>query len=178
MPSLETATFAGGCFWCLEAVFEPLKGVHDVVSGYTGGGDADPDYRKVCSGGTGHAEAIQITFDPGVIRYADLLQVFFAFHDPTTRDRQGPDVGSQYRSAIFFSSPDQEQQAHEAVAGLTHDQVFSSPIVTEIVPLVQFHTAEASHQDYFRRNPEQAYCQAMIAPKIAKLRQRMAERLA
>ncbi len=178
MNGLRVATLAGGCFWCLEAVFERLRGVHKVVSGYTGGADEDPDYRKVCSGETGHAEAIQVTFDPSQIGYGDLLQVFFAFHDPTTKDRQGPDVGTQYRSAIFHDAPEQEAVARQVIESLTKAQVFSAPIVTELVPLTRFHIAESHHQGYYQRNSEQAYCQAMIAPKVAKLRSQLSELLA
>ena len=178
MQELRTATLAGGCFWCLEAVFERLKGVRQVVSGYAGGQDDEPDYRKVCSGETGHAEVIQVTFDPAVIGFGDLLQLFFAFHDPTTKDRQGPDVGTQYRSAIFFDSPEQEVVARDVIATLTSQQVFPSPIVTEVTPLTRFFPAEAYHQGYYRGNPEQGYCQAMIAPKISKLRAKLADWLA
>jgi peptide-methionine (S)-S-oxide reductase len=173
----ETATLAGGCFWCLEAVFEPLEGVESVVSGYTGGRHPNPSYEAVCTGVTGHAEAVQVTFDPAVLSYADLLELFFAFHDPTTRDRQGPDTGTQYRSAIFVHDPEQRAVAEATVARLTAEKVFPDPIVTEIVPLVEFHTAEAYHQGYYRRNPNQGYCQAMIGPKVAKLRAKYASRL-
>jgi peptide-methionine (S)-S-oxide reductase len=172
----ETATIAGGCFWCLEAVFERLRGVERVVSGYTGGRGA-ATYREVCSGRTGHAEAIQVTYDPEQLPFREVLQVFFAFHDPTTQDRQGPDVGSQYRSAIFFGSPDQERIAREVIAELTEQKVFPAPIVTEIAALGTFHAAEGYHQGYYRQNPEQPYCRAMIAPKVAKLRAKFASRL-
>ena len=172
----ETATIAGGCFWCLEAVFERLRGVERVVSGYTGGRGA-ATYRDVCSGRTGHAEAIQVTYDPQQLSYREVLEMFFAFHDPTTLDRQGPDVGSQYRSAIFFASPEQERTAREVIARLTADGVFPAPIVTEVAPLTTFHPAEDYHQGYYRQNPEQAYCRAMIAPKVAKLRAKFASRL-
>ena len=172
----ETATLAGGCFWCLEAVFERLRGVERVVSGYTGGHGA-ATYRDVCSGRTGHAEAIQVTFDPAELSYRDVLELFFAFHDPTTQDRQGPDVGSQYRSAIFFASPEQERTARELIATLTEQKVFPAPIVTEVTPLGAFHAAEDYHQGYYRQNPEQPYCRAMIGPKVAKLRAKYAARL-
>ena len=172
----ETATIAGGCFWCLEAVFERLRGVERVLSGYTGGRGA-ASYHEVCSGRTGHAEAIQVTYDPRELSYRDVLEMFFAFHDPTTRDRQGPDVGSQYRSAIFFASPEQEAVAREVIAGLTGQKVFPAPIVTEVVPLGTFHAAEDYHQGYYRQNPSQPYCRAMIAPKVAKLRAKFASRL-
>jgi len=172
-----TATVAGGCFWCLEAVFVRLEGVERVVSGYTGGHDPAPTYPRVCSGITGHAEAVEITFDPAVIGYRDLLEVFFAFHDPTTPDRQGPDMGTQYRSAIFAADETQEREAREVIADLTARRVFEAPIVTEVKRLATFHPAEAYHQSYFERNPDQAYCRAMIAPKVAKLRKSLAERL-
>ena len=173
---LETATIAGGCFWCLEAVFERLRGVERVVSGYTGGG-GPASYREVCTGRTGHAEAIQVTYDPREISYRDVLEMFFAFHDPTTRDRQGPDVGSQYRSAIFFASPEQERVAREVIASLTEQKLFPAPIVTEVTPLGTFYAGEDYHQGYYRQNPEQPYCRAMIAPKVAKLRAKFASRL-
>jgi len=172
----ETATIAGGCFWCLEAVFERLRGVERVVSGYTGGRGA-ATYHEVCGGRTGHAEAIQITYDPGELTYREVLEMFFAFHDPTTRDRQGADVGSQYRSAIFFASPEQERVARELIAGLTEQKVFPAPIVTEVAPLGTFFPAEDYHQGYYRQNPEQPYCRAVIAPKVAKLRAKFASRL-
>ena len=173
----ETATLAGGCFWCLEAVFEPLAGVDRVVSGYTGGRHPHPSYEAVCTGVTGHAEAVQVTFDPAVLSYGDLLELFFAFHDPTTLDRQGPDTGTQYRSAIFTHSPAQQATAEATVARLSAEHVFPQPIVTEIVPLVEFYPAEEYHQGYYRRNPNQGYCQAMIGPKVAKLRAKYAARL-
>ena len=172
----ETATIAGGCFWCLEAVFERLRGVERVVSGYTGGRGA-ATYHEVCSGRTGHAEAIQVTYDSKDVSFREVLQMFFAFHDPTTLDRQGPDEGSQYRSAIFFASPDQERIAREVIAELTEQNVFPAPIVTEVTPLTTFHAAEDYHQGYYRQNPGQPYCRAMIAPKVAKLRARFASRL-
>ena len=180
----ETATLAGGCFWCLEAVFERLKGVDRVVSGYIGGTTPAPSYEDVCSGRSGHAEAIQVTFDPAVIDYRELLEMFFAFHDPTTLDRQGPDVGTQYRSAIFPHTPEQERTAGEVIAALEREGVFGAPIVTRIegAPTLgagptPFHPAERVHQGYYARNPEQPYCRAMIAPKVAKLRAKYADRL-
>ena len=173
----ESATLAGGCFWCLDAIFEPLEGVDSVVSGYSGGRHPNPSYEAVCTGVTGHAEVVQVTFDPAVLSYADLLELFFAFHDPTTLNRQGPDAGTQYRSAIFTHSDAQQATAEAMVARLTAEQVFPGPIVTEIVPFVEFYTAEAYHQGYYRRNPEQGYCQAMIGPKVAKLRAKYAARL-
>ena len=173
----ELATIAGGCFWCLEAVFQPLKGVEKVVSGYIGGRVPNPSYELVCSGMTGHAEAIQIAFDPGLISYRELLQLFFAFHDPTTRDRQGPDQGTQYRSAIFVHSPEQRKTAEAVIRELDGDQAFPAPIVTEVAEAKEFHPAEAYHQNYYRNNPSKGYCQAMISPKMAKLRSKYAEKL-
>ena len=172
------ATFAGGCFWCLEAVFLPLRGVERVESGYTGGVVPDPTYRQVCSGRTGHAEAIRITFDPALVSYRTLVELFFAFHDPTTLDRQGPDEGTQYRSAIFCENQEQTETAAAVIRELDAAGVFPDPIVTEICTAGPFYVAEADHQDYYRRNPEKAYCQAMISPKIAKLRSKYRNLLA
>jgi peptide-methionine (S)-S-oxide reductase len=174
---VEIATLAGGCFWCLEAVFERLRGVERVVSGYSGGGTGAPSYREVCSGTTGHAEVIQVTFDPGQVSFRELLEVFFVFHDPTTLDRQGPDVGTQYRSAVFCHGPDQERVAREVIAAFHSQQVFSEAIVTQVAAFTEFFAAEDQHQGYFQRNGEQAYCRAMIAPKVAKLRAQFATRL-
>lgn len=171
------ATLAGGCFWCLEAVFQPLKGVDRVVSGYTGGVVGRPTYEDVCTGTTGHAEAVQVTFDPSVLSYRELLELFFAFHDPTTLNRQGPDAGTQYRSAIFYHNPEQERIARELIAEFEREDVFPDPIVTEVVPLREWHSAEEYHQEYFSRNPDRMYCQAVIAPKVAKLRRKYAERV-
>jgi peptide-methionine (S)-S-oxide reductase len=173
----ELATLAGGCFWCLEAVFQNLKGVRRVVSGYAGGTVPDPSYEAVCTGRTGHAEVVQVTFDPTELAFRDLLGVFFGIHDPTTLNRQGPDVGTQYRSAIFFHSPEQERVARELIAELERQGIWDAPIVTEAVPLEVFYPAEAYHQDYFRRNPGQGYCRAVIAPKVAKFRQEHLARL-
>jgi len=173
----ETAVLAGGCFWCLEAVFENLEGVDKVVSGYTGGRHPHPSYEAVCTGVTGHAEAVAVTFDPAVLSYDDLLELYFAFHDPTTLNRQGADVGTQYRSAIFFASPAQKAAAEALIARLTADGTFADPIVTEVAPLAEFFPAEEYHQGYYRRNPTQGYCQATIGPKVAKLRAKYAARL-
>lgn len=173
----ETATLAGGCFWCLEAVFERLRGVTRVVSGYAGGTVPAPSYREVCGGGTGHAEVVQVTFDPAELSYRELLELFFVFHDPTTLDRQGADTGTQYRSAILHHSAEQERTAREVIAQLTADRVYDDPIVTELAPLTEFFAAEEHHQGYFQRNAEQPYCRAVIAPKVAKLRARFAARL-
>lgn len=176
-PNRELATLAGGCFWCLEAVFTELKGVESVVSGYAGGATPNPDYESVCSGATGHAEVVQVTFDPAVISYRDLLDVFFTIHDPTTLDRQGADVGTQYRSEIFFHSPGQERIARETIAAVTAAGLWPRPIVTEVTALDRFHPAEAYHQRYFERNPEQGYCAMVIAPKVAKFRKQHLERM-
>jgi peptide-methionine (S)-S-oxide reductase len=173
----EVATLAGGCFWCLEAVFEQLRGVERVVSGYAGGRVPNPTYTQVCSGTTGHAEVIQVTFDPSVIAYRDLLEVFFAFHDPTTLNRQGNDTGTQYRSAIFVHSPEQERVAREVVADLARHGAFDGPIVTEVSSLEGFHPAEDYHQGYYQQNQSQPYCRATITPKMAKLRAKYAARL-
>jgi peptide-methionine (S)-S-oxide reductase len=176
--ALETATLAGGCFWCLEAVYDQVKGVKDVVSGYTGGHVANPTYERVCSGKTGHAEAVQITFDPEQISYRELLEIFFSIHDPTTLNRQGADVGTQYRSAIFYHSEEQRQIAQQLVRELTEQKVFRDPIVTEIVPATTFYPAEDYHQEYFVRNPYQPYCQFVVAPKVAKFQKLFAHRVA
>lgn len=175
--ALEIATLGGGCFWCVEAVLLPLKGVEKVVSGYTGGHVPNPSYEMICTGRTGHAEVAQITFDPSVISFRELLEIFFATHDPTTLNRQGNDVGTQYRSAIYYHSPQQQQIATEVIAALEAEQVFPKPIVTEVTPLGDFYPAEDYHQDYYRLHPEQPYCQVVISPKVAKLRQKYGERL-
>ncbi|MBV9546638.1 MAG: peptide-methionine (S)-S-oxide reductase MsrA [Chloroflexi bacterium] len=175
--STETATLAGGCFWCLEAVFTELRGVERVVSGYTGGQVANPSYEQVCSGRTGHAEAVQITFDPEEVSYRELLDVFFTIHDPTTLNRQGADVGTQYRSAIFYESPEQQRIAQEVIDQTNASGIWRSRLVTQLVPLERFYPAEAYHQDYFMRNPNQPYCQIVIAPKVAKAREKYLARL-
>ena len=173
----EIATLAGGCFWCLEAVYDRMKGVESVESGYIGGKAPNPSYQAVCTSHTGHAEAVQITFDSKVVSYRELLEVFFVIHDPTTLNRQGHDVGTQYRSAIFYHSPDQKAVAEDVIAALTKDQVFEDPIVTEVVPAGPIYVAEDYHQEYFARNPEQGYCVAVVSPKVAKLRQKFAEKM-
>ena len=174
----QVATLAGGCFWCLEAVFDQLKGVNAVESGYMGGKTPNPTYEDICRGDTGHAEVVRVTYDPAELSYRDLLAVFFTIHDPTTPNRQGNDVGTQYRSAIFFHTPEQEQAAREVVASLTREKLFGAPIVTEIVPAGTFHQAEDEHQEYFARvggrNP---YCSYVIEPKVAKFRKHFVERL-
>lgn len=168
--SPEIATLAGGCFWCLEAVFDDLKGVHDVVSGYSGGTIPDPSYEQVCAGTTGHAEVIQITFDPSVLSFREILEVFFTIHDPTTLNRQGQDVGTQYRSAIFHHTPEQKATAEQVIAELDASGIWGAPIVTEVAPFTAFYPAEEYHQEYFRRNPNQPYCRMIVAPKVAKVR--------
>ncbi len=166
----ENATLAGGCFWCLEAVFQEIQGVEHVASGYIGGRRPNPSYEQVCSGATGHAEAVQVQFDPAVVSYADILDVFFAIHDPTTLNRQGADMGTQYRSAIFWHSDVQRAAAEETVRKLTEARLFEDPIVTQIVPAGEFFPAEDYHQNYYRQNPNQGYCRAVIAPKVSKFR--------
>jgi peptide-methionine (S)-S-oxide reductase len=173
----ETATLAGGCFWCLEAVYDQLKGVDQVESGYAGGHVPKPSYEQVCGGDTGHAEVVQITFDPAVITFRDLLDVFFTIHDPTTKNRQGADVGTQYRSAIFHHSPEQKRIAGEAIAALSAAGTWDDPIVTEVVPFETFYPAEGYHQEFFARNESQPYCRAVVAPKVAKFRKQHFERL-
>jgi peptide-methionine (S)-S-oxide reductase len=173
----EVATLGGGCFWCLEAVFEQLDGVSSVVSGYSGGHMDNPSYKAVCSGVTGHAEVVQVTFYPDVLSYADLLRVFFVIHDPTTLNRQGADVGTQYRSAIYFHTPEQERVARQVVAEVEQAKLWDDSIVTEIAPFKAFYPAEAYHQGYFRNNPDQGYCRVVIAPKVAKFRKAFVDRL-
>lgn len=173
----EVATLAGGCFWCLEAVFDEIEGVSLVKSGYAGGHTVDPTYQEVCSGTTGHAEVTQITYDPTVVSYRDLLNVFLSIHDPTTVDRQGNDIGSQYRSAIFTHDAAQAEAAREVVEQVATAGVYPDPIVTSIEPLTAFYPAETYHDDYYARNPNQGYCQAVIAPKVAKFRKQHVEQL-
>jgi peptide-methionine (S)-S-oxide reductase len=181
MPSAqlerEVGTVAGGCFWCLEAVYDQVRGVESVESGYMGGVVDNPSYEAVCSGRTGHAEAVRITFDPQVISYGELLEIFFLIHDPTTRNRQGNDIGTQYRSAIFYHTPVQCQIADTLIKKLEQEQLYSAPIVTEVVPAAQWYEAEAYHQEYFARNPIQGYCQFVVGPKVAKFRQKFTSRL-
>lgn len=175
--NLEVATLGGGCFWCLEAVFDELKGVVDVVSGYSGGHVPNPTYEQVCSKQTGHAEVVQVTFDPSVISYREVLEVFFTIHDPTTPNRQGNDVGPQYRSVIFYHSPEQQAVAQEVIQALTQARVWENPIVTELVPFERFYPAEDYHQEYFKRNPYQPYCTVVVGPKVAKFRKQYFDRL-
>jgi peptide-methionine (S)-S-oxide reductase len=173
----EIATLAGGCFWCLEAVYEQLTGVEKVESGYAGGRVPNPTYRQVCTGTTGHAEAVRLTFDPEVVTYRDLLDVFFSIHDPTTLNRQGADVGTQYRSAIFYHSPEQKATAEQAMSELQAEGVWDRPIVTELAPAGEFYKAEEYHQEYYRNNQAQPYCRVVIAPKVGKFRQKYFARL-
>ena len=171
--NLHTATLAGGCFWCLEAVFDDIKGVHGVESGYAGGHVENPSYRAVCTGNTGHAEVVQVHFDPNIVSYRDLLNVFFAIHDPTTLNRQGHDTGTQYRSAIFY----QKMVAESLIEELNSQKIWDNPIVTEVSPLDKFYMAEDYHQEYFARNPYQPYCMAVVAPKVSKFRKHFLEML-
>lgn len=177
MSETQTATLAGGCFWCLEAVFDDLKGVLSVESGYSGGTVVNPSYRAVCTGTTGHAEVVRVEFDPQVISFADLLRVFFSIHDPTTLNRQGADVGTQYRSAIFYHNDNQKQTAEEIIRELGAADLWPDPIVTEVSALVNYYPAEDYHQEYFANNPAQPYCAAVVAPKVAKFRKQFMERL-
>ncbi len=175
--NLQTATLAGGCFWCLEAVYDEIKGVHSVESGYSGGHVENPSYRAVCTGNTGHAETVQIHFDPNVVSYRDLLNVFFTIHDPTTLNRQGADIGTQYRSAIFYHDEEQKKIAEEVIQDLNAKKIWDQPIVTEVTKFDKFYPAEDYHQEYFTHNPNQPYCQVVIAPKVAKFRKHFLEML-
>jgi peptide-methionine (S)-S-oxide reductase len=173
----QVATLGGGCFWCLEAVYDQLEGILDVVSGYAGGHVPNPDYESVCNGTTGHAEVVQVTFDPEEISFSEILEIFFTIHDPTTLNRQGADVGTQYRSAIFYHTEAQKTDAETLIAEIESAGIWGNPIVTEVTPLDVFYPAEDYHQEYFQRNPYQGYCQVVIAPKVAKFRQKFAHRL-
>jgi len=175
--SSEVATLAGGCFWCLEAVFDDLKGVTDVVSGYAGGTVRNPSYEAVCTGRTGHAEVIQIKFDPSAVSFHDILNVFFTIHDPTTLNRQGNDVGTQYRSAIYYHSAEQKAVAEQTIAEFNAAHVWNAPIVTEVKPIDTFYAAEEYHQEYYKNHPDQGYCRIVIAPKVAKFRKHFLEQL-
>jgi peptide-methionine (S)-S-oxide reductase len=168
--NLITATFAGGCFWCLEAVYDQVKGVHSVESGYAGGHVDNPTYRDVCNGTTGHAEVVQVHYDGNVVSYQDLLTIFFGIHDPTTLNRQGADVGTQYRSAIFYHNEEQKDIAEKFIKDMEMQKVFDNPIVTQVVPLDKFYMAEDYHQEYFAKNPYQGYCMAVVSPKVSKFR--------
>lgn len=178
MSTTAKATLGGGCFWCLEAVYQEVDGVTAVVSGYAGGEVPNPSYRQVCAGTTGHAEVVQLTFDPEVVSYRALLEIFFTIHNPTTKDRQGADVGPQYRSIILYHDAEQKVVAESVIEALEADEVFGAPIVTEVEPLDTFYTAEEDHQNYYRNNPSQPYCQSVISPKVTKLRQKHADKLA
>ncbi|MGD9562891.1 MAG: peptide-methionine (S)-S-oxide reductase MsrA [Pyrinomonadaceae bacterium] len=174
---METATLAAGCFWCVEAVFDDLLGVEDVVSGYSGGNKANPTYQEVCSETTGHAEVVQIKFDPATLSYADLLRVFFSVHDPTQLNRQGNDIGTSYRSAIFYHSEEQKKTAELVIEEISLEGIYDKPIVTEVAAFDKFWPAEDYHQEYFTNNPNQPYCAAVVAPKVAKFRQKFIDRL-
>jgi peptide-methionine (S)-S-oxide reductase len=173
----QTAVLGGGCFWCLEAVFDRLRGVHAVESGYAGGQTANPSYEDVCSGRTGHAEVVRVSFDPAVLSFRDLLKVFFAIHDPTTKDRQGNDAGTQYRSVIFCQNSEQRSDAQAVIAELTRSKLWDDPIVTEVAGAAPYYPAEGHHQEYFERNRGQPYCQLVVAPKVAKFRKEFVDRL-
>ena len=173
----ETTTLGGGCFWCLEAVYDQLEGVLDVISGYAGGHVPNPDYKSVCTGRTGHTEVVQVTFAPAIISFKEILEVFFTIHDPTTLNRQGADVGTQYRSAIFYHSEEQKATAEQVIAEIEAIGIWANPIVTEVTGLDTFYPAEDYHQEYFQRNPYQGYCQVVISPKVAKFRQKYAQKL-
>ena len=176
MGQQEVVTLGGGCFWCLEAVYHETEGVISAISGYMGGRSVNPTYKEVCSGGSGHVEVVQVTFDPAVITFRDIIEIFFSIHDPTTLNRQGNDVGTQYRSVIYFHSPEQEATAKAMIAELTAEKVFGSPIVTTVEPAPQFWPAEDYHQEYFANNPYQPYCSFVVAPKLKKFRQKFAAR--
>ena len=174
---LETATLGAGCFWCVEAVFDDLKGVEDVVSGYSGGHTENPTYKEVCSETTGHAEVVQIRFDQSELSFADLLRVFFSVHDPTQLNRQGNDIGTSYRSAVFYHSDEQKRIAREIIEEINHEAIYDKPVVTEVTAFDKFWPAEDYHQEYFSNNPNQPYCAAVVAPKVAKFRQKFIQRL-
>jgi peptide-methionine (S)-S-oxide reductase len=176
-PRTEVATLGAGCFWCVDTLFRELRGVTSVVSGYAGGARANPTYEQVCTGATGHAEVVQITFDPQQISYHDLLEVFFSVHDPTTLNRQGADVGTQYRSVIFAHSPEQRQIAERTISEIDAKKIWDDPIVTQVVDAPEFYSAEAYHQNYYTNNPNQGYCRVVIAPKVAKFRSQQLARL-
>jgi len=178
MTTYETATLGGGCFWCIDTIFRELQGVEKVESGYAGGRMPNPTYRDVCSGMTGHAEVVQVTFDPSLLSFRDLLGVFFTIHDPTTSDRQGADIGTQYRSIILYHSDEQRETAKQVIEELNREKVWDDPIVTQLVPFTTFYSAEKYHQDYYSQNQNQPYCQIVIAPKVAKFRKAYLDRLA
>lgn len=177
MSTLQTATLAGGCFWCIESAYNSVNGVIKAVSGYAGGDAQDPSYESVCSGNTGHAEVVQVTFDAGEISYREILEIFFALHDPTQLNRQGNDVGSQYRSAIFYHDDAQREAARAIIKEIEDEQIWPDPVVTEVVPINNYHEAENYHQNYFKNNPQNQYCQMVLAPKLAKFKKTFARRL-
>lgn len=177
MKTNETATLGGGCFWCLEAVYKDIKGVMAIKPGYAGGKVVAPTYEEVCTGRTGHAEVVQIEFDPGVITYKEILEIFFFIHDPTTLNREGNDIGTQYRSVIFYHSPEQKYAAKKIISLLKEDQIYDEPIVTELVPLKNFYSAEEYHHNYYENNREKSYCQMVITPKVAKFRKKYMDKL-
>lgn len=177
MSTLQTATLAGGCFWCIESAFNSVRGVEKALSGYAGGEQQDPSYESVCGGDTGHAEVVQVTFDPGEISYREILEIFFALHDPTQLNRQGNDVGSQYRSAIFYHDDSQREAARAIIKEIDDEQIWPDPVVTEVVPINNYHQAEDYHQNYFKNNPQNQYCQMVLAPKLAKFKKTFANRL-
>jgi peptide-methionine (S)-S-oxide reductase len=177
MSQSEVAVLGGGCFWCLEAVYQQMEGVLSVVSGYMGGRRPDPTYQQVCSGATGHVEVVQVTIDPTITSYREILEVFFAIHDPTTRDRQGNDAGTQYRSVVFYTSDEQRITAEQVIRELDAEHIWTDPIVTEVLPAATFYRAEDYHQDYFRSNPNQPYCAFVVAPKARKFREKFAHKL-
>ena len=174
---METTTLGGGCFWCLEAVYDQMEGVQSVESGYMGGKNPNPTYKEVCGGRTGHVEVVQVTFDPAVTNFREILEVFFTIHDPTTRDRQGNDVGTQYRSVIFYHSDQQRQIAEETIRDLNQAGIWDDPIVTQVQPAEAFYVAEGYHQEYFENNPNQSYCQFIVAPKVRKFREKFANKM-
>ena len=173
----ETITLGGGCFWCLEAVYDQLRGVISVESGYSNGHVTNPTYSQVCNGNTGHAEVVRVTFDPSIVTFRELLEIFFTIHDPTTLNRQGADIGTQYRSGIYFHTPEQEKVAHEVINEMTQAQLWNKPIVTEVVPVSNYSVAEDYHQEYFENNGRQPYCQVVVAPKVAKFRKHYFDKL-
>jgi peptide-methionine (S)-S-oxide reductase len=175
--TFEKTTLAGGCFWCIESAFNSVKGIESAVSGYMGGGTDDPTYEKVCSGTTGHAEVVQLSFDPAVISFREILEIFFALHNPTQINRQGNDIGTQYRSGVFFHTEEQKQAALAIIDEITQDEVWPDPVVTEVTAMSEFHLGEDLHQGYFNRNPENQYCQAVVSPKLAKFKKTFAAKL-
>lgn len=177
MTKTQSATLAGGCFWCIESAFNQVEGVDSAYSGYAGGHTSNPDYESVCSGTTGHAEVVQVSFDSDRISYRDILEIFFALHDPTQLNRQGNDVGTQYRSAIFYHNPQQQAEAEQIIAEIEKQQIWPDPVVTEVVPINNYTQAEDYHQDYFSNNPSNRYCNMVVAPKLAKFKQKFASKL-